>query len=85
MIFVAPLLQAEANPTLEREIGLHIQKLRFKEFFIHNQRRRLVSEIKNFDEQLKDLSDELKKYERIADHRELFRGLRDHYQRYTKQ
>ena len=79
------MLQADANPVLEREIGLHLQVLRFKEFILHNQRRRFVTEIRNIDEQLKDNADELNKYEKIADHQKLLRALRDHYHKYKKQ
>ena len=80
----AHLLQADSNPVLEREIGLHLQILRFKEFTLHNRRRRYVFEIKNIHEQIKDITDELKKYEKIVYHQKLLWALRDHYHKYNK-
>ena len=77
-------MQAEENPVLEREINLHLQVIRYKEFTLHNQRRRLVNEIKYIDEQIKDLYDELRKYENVSERHKLARALREHFDKYNK-
>ena len=78
------MLQAEPNPVLEREINLHRQIIHFKEITLHNQRRRLVSEINNIDDQIKDLHDEMRKYDNIANKHELMRALQNHYVKHNK-
>ena len=72
----------EANPVLEREIKLHQSVLEFKTFQLHNQRRRLLSEINFIDVQLRDVYDETQKYLNIQNRNKLQMELETHFKRF---